>query len=361
MAGVDASGFTAKTYNEIIADMQNRAKNEYGLDIDLSDTSPLSEFLRSIAQEEALLWQVLEDVYYSAYIDFATGVNLDRVAALLGVTRKPATKATGTVTFSRSTPASSDIYIPLGTRVSTSGDNPIIFETTQGVTLTAGSTSVDAPIQAVEAGTAGNVAANTITVIVDPISGIESVNNSSPTTGGADTESDASLRLRAKQAVEGFGGGTVAAIESAIKAVDGVIDALVTEDTTNHTVTAIVEGGADADIDAAIEDTRPAGIQVTWQRPTYVDIYVDVQVTQESGAPSTVLSDVQQAVIDYISSLGIGDDVIYNKVIDAVMSVEGVADAVVKIDTTSPPAGTSNIAIASTEKARTDSTKVSVA
>jgi len=73
MAGVDSNGFTLKTYNEIIADMEARAKNEFGLDIDLSDTSPLSKFLRDIAQEMAVMWQVLEDVYYAAFIDFATG------------------------------------------------------------------------------------------------------------------------------------------------------------------------------------------------------------------------------------------------------------------------------------------------
>jgi|Deesub1362B_J571_1020462.scaffolds.fasta_scaffold00525_9 uncharacterized phage protein gp47/JayE len=399
MAGVDSNGFTLKTYNEIIADMEARAKNEYGLDIDLSDSSPLSKFLRDIAQELASFWQIMEDVYYSGYLDTATGVNLDRVVALIGLTRKQATKATGTVTFSRSTPASSDILIPAGTRVSTAGDNPVYFKTTDPVTLTAGSTSVDAPIEAVEAGAAGNVAANTITVIVDPVSGIESVNNASATSGGQDTESDAAFRTRVKQSLSISGNATLDAIRAEVLKVNGVTACSIEENDTTQDNTGTgglppksfrvtVLGGDDNDIAQAIFDSKPAGIQaygsvsgiavaddgaqytINFERPEQVTIYVDVQVTKDSTYPADGDTQVQTAVIDYIGGvdangdthigLGIGEDVIYAKVVAAVMSIQGVVDATVKIDTTSPPAGTSNISIGATQVARASTTSVTV-
>ena len=110
--------------------------------------------LEIVVKREDELWLMAEDIYYSGFIQFATGESLDKAVALLGIRRKPATRATGIVTFRRSTPATSDIIIPAGTRVATA-DESIVFRTTQAVTLTAGSTSVDAPIEAVEPGSAG--------------------------------------------------------------------------------------------------------------------------------------------------------------------------------------------------------------
>jgi Uncharacterized homolog of phage Mu protein gp47 len=67
--------------------------------------------LESVAYESALIWDLLEDLYYSGYVDFATGDSLDHLVALLGIRRKAATRAEGTVLFSRSA-AGSIVTIP---------------------------------------------------------------------------------------------------------------------------------------------------------------------------------------------------------------------------------------------------------
>jgi uncharacterized phage protein gp47/JayE len=397
--GVLSTGFTLKTYNDIINDLETKAKEVFGSDIDLSDHSRLKKYIQVVALELDTAWQLLEDAYYSGYLDYATGQSLDNVVALIGITRKAALKATGTVTFSRSSPASQDILIPSGTRVETSGSNPVQFKTTQAVTLLQGTTSINASIEALNAGAASNVAANTITVIVDPVSGVESVNNSNPTSGGSDTESDEALRSRVKQSLSLGGSATLDAIRAEVLAVDGVTAVSIEENdtTTDNTGSGglppksfrvMVLGGDDNDIAQAIFDSKPAGIQsygsssgtatagdgtqytINFERPTQKTIYVDVTVTKDSTYPSDGDTQVETAVISYIggtdadgvehTGLGVGDDVIYNKVIDAVMSVQGVVDAVVKIDLSSPPAGTSNISIASNEVARASTTSVTV-
>ena len=384
--GVTNSGFVPKPYSVILEELKQAAKSEFGEDIDLSENSRLLRFIEICAKREDELWQLAEDAYYAGFIDFATGSSLDFLAALVGYRRIVARKATGTVTFSRSTAATEDITIPAGTRVATS-DESVVFKTTEVVVLQAGNTSVDAPIEAVEAGSAGNVAANTITKIVDPVSGIESVNNANPTSGGRDAETDEEFRYRIKTTIQSLGKATLDAIVAKVRNVEGVKSVKIEENDTMDDNTGsgglppksfrvFVWGGDDSAVAQAIFDAKPAGIQpygsisataydidgnphtVYFERPTEVAIYVDVQVTTDGTAVTE--QEIKDAIKAYFDTLELGDDVIYNKVVAAVMDVQGVADATVKIDTASPPAGTSNIAIADNEIAVTDDGKITV-
>ena len=70
----------------------------------LTDTSPgsvLRTMVESIAKELDNVYEQMDGVYKSAFIDTAIGAALDNVAAIIGVERKPPTRAMGTVTFWR--------------------------------------------------------------------------------------------------------------------------------------------------------------------------------------------------------------------------------------------------------------------
>jgi len=384
--GVTSTGFRPKPFSVILEELKQLAKQEFGEDIDLSENSRLLRFLEIVAKREDELWQMAEDAYYAGFIDFATGSSLDFLAALVGYKRIEARRASGSVTFSRSTPATTDIIIPRGTRVATA-DGSVVFKTTEAVVLTAGSTSVDAPFEAVEAGANGNVVANTITKIVDPISGIEAVNNANPTSGGRDAETDEEFRYRIKTTIQSLGKATLDAIVARVRSVEGVRSVKIEENDTMEDHTAegglppksfrvFVFGGDDNAVAQAIFDAKPAGVQpygsvsataydidgnphvVYFERPTVVEIYIDVQVTTD-GTEVTE-QEIKDAIKAYFDTLELGDDVIYNKVVAAVMSVKGVVDASVKIDTAYPPTGTSNIEIADSEIAVTDDSKITV-
>ncbi len=325
--GVTTLGFIPKPFSVILEELKQLAKQEFGEDIDLSENSRLLRFLEIVAKREDELWQLAEDAYYAGFIDFATGQNLDRLVAILGIRRKQATKATGTVTFSRSTPATSDIVIPVGTRVSTA-DGSVVFQTVDEAILQQGQTSVDAAIEAVEPGSHGNVAANTITKLLDPISGIESVNNAFPTSGGSDAESDEELRYRAITYAPSAKA-TVYSIKSALLQIDGVTDVNISEDFGECKVIITVAGGDDDEITNTIEDVRAAGIQVTWQRPSIKTVTVTVSVTKiASYDAATVQANVQTAIDNYINSLQIGEDVVYSDLAKAILAAEGVDDIV---------------------------------
>jgi uncharacterized phage protein gp47/JayE len=134
-------------------------------------------------------------------IDAKVGTDLDNMLAILGFGRQQGTRANGYVTFSRDTATTVPIVIKSGTTVFTpnggDGSISVLFRTTTTVTLGVGQTRVIAPIEAVQSGTIGNVAANTITESVgSPIYGISAVNNDYAITGGAEIESDSELKAR---------------------------------------------------------------------------------------------------------------------------------------------------------------------
>lgn len=124
----------------------------------------------------------------------ATDEFLEAWAALKDVFRLPATQATGQITFS----GTGGVAIPSGASIAR-GDG-VIYTTTAGATVVSGSAVVPAIAAADPAGltgTFGNCAIGTSMTLRSPIAGITSTGSVSTTfTGGADVETDDSLRSR---------------------------------------------------------------------------------------------------------------------------------------------------------------------
>ena len=386
--GVTADGFSPKSLIDIIPDMSAEALVQFGADVDLTSTSPLKKFIQVIAAEELLMWDALEEAYNAGYLDFATGSSLDNLTALIGFVRIAAIKSTGEVTFT----GTNGTVVPADTSVQTVGSDPDIFTTDVAGTVAAGTITV--AVTASTAGVDGNVAGATITVLTSPISGISAVTNTNPTTGGTDTETDIAYRNRIKISLSAGGSATLDAIRAGVLLVTGVVSASIVENDTTGVVGGLpaksfevtVLGGADNDIAQGIFDEKPAGIEsfggdsgtaqdsagnnytIDFQRATEILIYVSATVTSDSTYPTDGDTQVETAIITYIGGtdadavvhlgLGIGDDVIFNEVISAILSIQGVTDASVTIDTTTPPVGTGNETIAAGEKATSTTTSV---
>ena len=362
--GVGPTGFVVKTYAQILSEKKVKAQELFGDDIDLTDTSPLYKLLQTQALEEQRLWEMAEAFYYSAFVDYATGASLDRVAVLVGVIRKAAGFAVGSITFT----GINGTIIPAGTVVQTTGDIVVKFTTDALVTIAGGTATVN--ITAQIPGIDGNVAAGTIDSLGTPIPGVATVNNPATTSGGTDVETDEDLRYRCKGALVALAKGTLEAIRLAVLAVTGVISVSAYEDLDIHKVTLYVYGVTfpNTDVDDAIEDTRPAGIPVDWYEVTTQDIYVDVTVeVDRNQVPPDGATQIQTAIVDYVNALGAGDDVIYMKVADAVWDAEeDESDAwikditVLKTGIAPAPAGVVNIVLAVDKKASTGPAKVNV-
>lgn len=123
---------------------------------------------------------------------WATGRWLDYHAADCGMIRRPATCATGTLQIE----TSEEVSIPEGFIFCIPGDNGVSAQDFIALEEVTGSGTLEVRIQAADAGTVGNVKADTITIMKTPLRGIVSITNPERLTGGVAAESDDSLRKR---------------------------------------------------------------------------------------------------------------------------------------------------------------------
>jgi uncharacterized phage protein gp47/JayE len=232
------------------------------------------------------------------------------------------------------------IVVPVGTRVSTYARRPEdtkSFVTAEERALqrtVAWRWEAEVPVRAVEAGQAGNVYAGAIIVMPQPLVGVEYVINRGDILTGVDAEADEELRERAKHALEVAGKATFVSLESAVRGVEGVSSLLIEDlsvldepERIPGVVRIIVYGGDDDAIQRVIDDTRAAGIRVEFTRPQHVHIDVTAPLTLERGASSSrVGQEVEATIRSYLSSLDIGDDVVFSRIVRAALEVEGVYD-----------------------------------
>ncbi len=214
--------------------------------------------------------------------------------------------------------------------------------------------------------------------------------NSADAEVGRELETDADFRLRRIELLRITGAGSVEAIRARVRELDGVVQAYVFENVTMVTdpVTSlppksfevVVSGGDNQDIADTIWEVKPAGIEsygsitesvqdsmgffhdIKFSRPTLVPIYIDVTVsTNPSTFPADGADQIKAALKALGDSLQIGDDVIALQFKCAPLSVTGVIDVTdFKIDTITPPVGTTNIAIGFRDLAEFDTSWISV-
>jgi len=203
--------------------------------------------------------------------------------------------------------------------------------------------------------------ADTLTVIVTAVGGWTAVNNPVAASEGRAEETDAEFRIRRANSLANPGASTPDAIYAAVAAVSGVTAAVLEDNRTSttdangldpHSFLAVVAGGLQASIAAAIWDACPAGIgmnagfagaitetitddqgfqqPVSFVRPTDVDMDVMVSYTlnTEEEFPTNGEDLMAAAVLEYGESLEIGDDVLpdrfFGPVFDACAGIKTV-------------------------------------
>jgi len=242
-------------------------------------------------------------------------------------------------------------------------------------------------------------------VLGDSINGIDEVINPVTAAGGRNEEDDEELRERAKNEI---GDGIRATQTALINRLDQMEESrsvtVIVNDTSStdaagrpsHSFEAIVDINADyyQDVADLILDTKAAGDipvggyagssvtetvelvngqqkDITFSIPTQVKIYFDItlQKTDRYAGNDAVKDSIIQYIGGTLSSgnntdgdIGVGDDVIYNAILDAVMDVAGVYDVTnLEVGTSPSPTGTSNVSIADTDVSTSDATDSSIA
>lgn len=365
---IDKSGLHVPTYADILEDMIATMKSIYGDDIYLENDSADYQFLSIFALKQSDTLQAVKQAYNSRSPSTAIGAALDSIVKLNGIARKGAGYSTCQVIIT-GTPWTE---IKNGSAKDANGvvwnlpESVVIGETGE-VTCTA-TCSVPGAVTA----TPGD-----ISVINTPTYGWKAITNNVAAVLGNDEETDAELRVRQTKSVANPSQTMLQGTLGAIIAVDNVARATVYENDTNlstvdkdynphgfpaHSVTCVVEGGADEDIAEAILYHKGIGcytngdteISVTdengyenkirFYRPSYVPVFVQVTIKKYSGYLSAVTASIQKAVFEYLSSLEIGQTVSISMLTAIVMNCN--------LSQTAPTFGVTKIIIGKTAEVR---------
>ena len=162
----------------------------------VKELSDLELRFKAVASEIYSVCAYGDYVLKQGFPQTATGEYLERHAALRGITRKTASRAVGTLTFSLAEALDKSVIVPAGTVCSVSGKPFVQFATDESVEIEAGSLSAEVSATALETGDDHNAEAGSVTVMVNPPDYVYSVTNELPFKGGWDAESDEALRER---------------------------------------------------------------------------------------------------------------------------------------------------------------------
>jgi uncharacterized phage protein gp47/JayE len=293
---------------------------------------PDSDFYARAAGHAAALegeYQHQAWIFRQIFPDTADAEILEQHATRKGLTRKPATSATGTVRFTGTVGAA----VTLGTEVKTSTGAAFLVTTGGAI---GGGGSVDLAAQAVTAGLAGNQAINTAAVLTASPPGVASAATILTMTGGTDAETDASLLARLLEVLRNPpAGGNQADYRNWALAVPGITHAWVFDNrrAVGTVDIAVLSNGAApgapliAEVQAYIDARRPAGAKdVLVLAPTFVDVAITAALTLSGVTLATASAAINSALDAYFATLGPGATFIKTRSAAIIADTQGVTD-----------------------------------
>jgi uncharacterized phage protein gp47/JayE len=466
--GLTDVGFVNKRLSDILTDKRAKAVQLFqdlvlpGDVVDTSDSSILGRLIAIDAAGEALIWEQMQEIYAAFDPNSATGIALDNLVALGGITRQSATFSTAQVilsgdngtlvasgltigsttdasqwtllspvalsptsatgaTFSPLVIADNTLYSITYSSISTSNSinytsgtgataasivagisalvgtsHPTLKASIIGTTVNLsrvdefsvvsftsstnlGITKVQ-KIGEVQSTVSGpvNAEVNTLTTILTPQLGWDSVTNPIAASAGRDLETDEQLRLRFRETKFERASNILEALYSSLISLEGVQEVRIYEndtDVTNefgvppHSFMPIVLGGLSSDIAESIWSNKPMGIRsfgdtvvviydsqgvdgsqgfahsIGFERPDPVPAYITMTIETDSNFPATGKDDIRSNLIAYFAGLGIGDDVVYSRLFTPINLTQGFQVDSLFIGTSPNPTGTGNVVI----------------
>lgn len=328
---VDDAGISIPTYADILATLQDQYRSIFGSDVYLEPDSQDGQWLSIMAAAFNDINAQCVATYNQFSPATAIGVGLSSVVKINGLARQVATNSTVDVT----------IVGQAGTTLTNAsvGDDlnqkwlvpsPTVIPPGGEITVTA----VADVVGDLEA------APGTVTKILTPTLGWQTVTNPSSATPGAPVETDAALRQRQTLSTANSSVTPLKGIIGTVSELTGVIQVRAYENDTNvtdtntlppHSISLVVEGGDAQEIAQVIQLKKtlgtttygtttenvpdPYGVDhaIHFYRPTNVSIQTQVSLKALSGFTTAIQTMIQQAITDYLNALPIGDDVILTR------------------------------------------------
>lgn len=327
--------------------------------LDVSPDQPIGQITDITLEHRQQISELLQEVYSAMDPEQATGQSLDALCSMTGTYRNPATYGTVGLTLNLNAATT----VPAGSIVAVTGDpdNQWILDT---AVTSVGAGNYAGTATASETGVI-QALAGTITTIVTPVAGWNSVTNALDADEGEEVESDTDLRLRREVELQQGGSTSLGAVIAAVSALSGVLQVAgyenvrsysqdgmppksieivywsgTTSPTPAATVSAIAEtiqeekaGGVKAYGTNTDDGTPPntaetvtdayGSYEIGFTRAEDLAVELNYTLTTNSDYPGNA------AFSAYVAgwaddNLGIGDNVLYTKMIDVGYNVAGV-------------------------------------
>ncbi len=327
--GLESTGFTPKRLNDVLTDAETGLAlvedpvTRERLQPDFESSDPVMQIVQIPLEAVAENWQIAQVAYNAYNPSMVTGAAQRGLVQLNGITIDPGA-------------ASSVVMLITGTAnqvITATTELPLVMTDTAQLarwiivndfTIGAGGTiSITAMAESIGPTQA---AANSITSIVTPLSGITSVNNPAGAVIGRALETPTQLRTRRRNSTLAPSAGPAESVFSNLLNVTGVTFARVyinnrlTTDARGiaaKSQLSVVVGGDDNDIARTLMARSGAGVEfvgtslvvladlqgetydVRWTRPTLIPIFVTVNISTNDRFPTNGAALIQQAIIDY--------------------------------------------------------------
>lgn len=379
---IDATGLHLPIYQDVIDLFTSNFQAIYGPGVYLGNDSADFQMLSIMALAAADEYAGTQLALNNFNPRTAIGAPLSQIVAFNGIARKLASFSSCVVTISGD----------VGTVISNGAVRDSVPQ--QGLlwslpaSLLIPSGGVLTTIAVCQTIGAINVLPGQLNIRATPTAGWASVTNPNAAILGQPVETDSQLRARQALSTELPSITMLAGTIAAIAATAGVTRYNVLENPTNvtdsngnppHSVTAVVEGGSNGDIATAIYANKGIGcytngsvaVSVTdpnsgtvqtvrFDRPTYLIIYVTLSVHPIPGAgyTSAISTAIQNAIVNYLNSLQIGELVTQSALYAVAMSITANLEApsfsvrAVFLDVVPAPVSTTDIVLTFNEVAQ---------
>ena len=292
---------------------ESKAIIEKLLNRTIQRADPVMLFLKALISVIAQQRELINDLAKMNLLAYARDEYLEKIGELVGVTRLPATAATCHVQITLTAPRNQTTIIKAGTRFN--ADNKINFALDEAVIFGAGETSKTATATCLEIGDIGNgYNAGEINKIVDPQPFLKSIVNTTMSEGGADIESDDSLRERIRIKPESFSvaGPAGAYIFFAKQVSSTIIDVYVDSPSAGCVDVYILEEGGTIPGEEMLqkvydalsaEDKRPLTDSVTVKATVAIsyDINLEYYISRDDKTKAnSIVEKAENAVQDFI-------------------------------------------------------------
>lgn len=301
MAGITPPVLWDKGYPDIYKDATDRIR------ADAPDYTALLPSDPGIAVLDALLWQV---ILLGERLNRLPDASLVSWVNYLGLEKKGAVAAVGTIHLTLGEAAPRDLLVPIGTRFLT--DDGLGFASAVEVVIPAGATQADVPCASELGGSVGNVAAHQVTHLYPLLPYVSTVDNPQPFAGGIDSELDTDALDRGRRLLTHLWRAVTPADYAEIaRAVPGVAKAVTLDSAGEVRLYVLSEDGqpANAELIRAtlrlLDPLRPHGVALQVLPATVVPVAVTARVRLVAGATlSTVRALAASHLAERLNPLG---------------------------------------------------------